>query len=312
VALKTANLQIHYPFGNPSCYPGSGTTVTNLGLAGSAYNGTISADSIRAGTPAGTLPTYDSVQNGGIFKFYGDKGRISIPDGTVTKASTTVTKTIQMWVLWNSLTAPTGNQLTSSTVAPIIGKLSNNFGFDGYVGYSNNAGSLRLTLNASAEYIPATANGAITTGQWYFLTIQINTANVNDSIKFYKEDVQQTITPTKYSATWSTTETNPLWLGTGFRNFSAATYGGVLPGGMESFSGWIGDFLMYDVALTPQEIYDNWQATAYPKYYGPAGTQVKYYDGTTWQTSSAQKVWNGSAWVDWDAYRWDGTSWIAI
>lgn len=39
---------------------------------------------------------------------------------------------------------------------------------------------------------------------------------------------------------------------------------------------------------------------------------VKYYDGTTWQTSSGQKVWNGTAWVDWTANRFDGTAWVSI
>lgn len=312
--IKTDNLQIYYPFANPACYPGTGTTVTNLGLAGSTYNGTVTAAAIRtsgAGTTPGTIPTYDAAQNGGIFKFYGNKGRITIPDGSVTKLSTTVYRTIQMWVLWDSLTAPLGNGLTSATVAPIFGKLSNNTGFDGYIGYANNAGSLRLTLNAAQEVIPATGNGAITTGQWYFLTFVITTSNqIADSCSFYKETTQQTITPLRYGGTWSTTETNPLQLGTGFMNYSTSTYGGVGPGAMESFSGWIGDFLMYDTKLTPQEISDNFDATK-AKYYGAPRT-VKYYDGTTWQTSSAQKVYNGTNWIDWDAKRWDGVYWTTV
>lgn len=310
MALKTDNLRIYYPFANSACYPGTGTTVTNLGSAGSAYNGTINADSIRAGTAAGVAPVYDSVQNGGIFKFGGNKSRITIPDGTYTKLSTTTYRTIQMWVLWNSLTATLGNGLTSSTVAPIFGKLSNNTGFDGYVGYANNSGSLRLTLNAAAEFIPATGNGVIATGQWYFLTFIIRTNNADNTIKFYKEITQQTISPTKYGGTWTTSETNPLQLGTGFMNYSSTTYGGVTAGAMESFNGWIGDFLMYDVELTPQEISDNFDATK-AKYYGAPRT-VKYYDGTTWQTSSAQKVYNGTNWIDWDAKRWDGTNWVTV
>lgn len=39
---------------------------------------------------------------------------------------------------------------------------------------------------------------------------------------------------------------------------------------------------------------------------------VKYYDGSSWQTSSAQKVWNGTAWIDWNAKKYDGTSWVTI
>lgn len=39
---------------------------------------------------------------------------------------------------------------------------------------------------------------------------------------------------------------------------------------------------------------------------------VKYFDGTTWKTSSAQKVWNGTAWVDWNAKRYDGSAWVTV
>lgn len=39
---------------------------------------------------------------------------------------------------------------------------------------------------------------------------------------------------------------------------------------------------------------------------------VKYFDGTTWQTSSAQKVWNGTAWIDWNAKRFDGSGWVNV
>lgn len=316
MALTTTNLQIYYPFANSSCYSGTGTTVTNLGLAGSAYNGYVNADAIRAsgsGTTPGVAPVYDAVQNGGIFKFGGNKSRITIPHGTVTSVNASTYRTIQMWVLWNSLTATLVNGLTSATVAPIFGKLSNNFAFDGYVGYSNNAGSLRLTLNAAAEYIPATANGAITTNQWYFLTFVIRTANIADNVKFYKEATQQVISPTRYQGTWSTSETNPLQLGTGFMNYSTATYGGVTAGAMESFNGWIGDFLMYDTILSDQQILDNFDATK-SKYFGTTRT-VKYYDGTTWQNSSDQKYWNGTNWVAWNnvaSYRWDGTNWVTV
>lgn len=39
---------------------------------------------------------------------------------------------------------------------------------------------------------------------------------------------------------------------------------------------------------------------------------IKYYDGTSWQTSSAQKVWNGSAWIDWSKKYYDGSQWVTI
>ena len=44
----------------------------------------------------------------------------------------------------------------------------------------------------------------------------------------------------------------------------------------------------------------------------PPSKVVKYFDGTNWQTSSAQKVWNGTAWIDWTAKKYDGSQWITI
>jgi hypothetical protein len=129
VALTTSNLQIHYDFSNSSCYPGSGTAVTNLVSGGSAYNGTINADSIRAGTSAGTVPTYSSA-NSGIITFAGNKGRITIPHGTYTAIpNNSVNRTLQMWVYLNNYTDYAGG-----TAAGLFGKLSTNSGFDGYVG----------------------------------------------------------------------------------------------------------------------------------------------------------------------------------
>lgn len=314
MALKTDNLQIYYPFANSSCYPGTGTTVTNLGLAGSTYNGTVTANAIRASAPgntAGTIPTYDSVQNGGVFKFYGNKGRITIPDGSVTRIGSGIWRTIQMWVKWDSLTAPLGNGLTSATIAPIFGKLSNNTGFDGYIGYATNTGALRLTLNAAAEYIPSTGAGFITTTPWYFITMNINTANATNNIRFYKNGTREYPDPTKYGATWVSTETNPLQLGTGFMNYSTSTYGGVTAGAMESFSGLIGDFMMYDVNLTDAEVLENFNSTKGKYGFVDPGV-TKYYDGTTWQTATGRKVWNGSSWIDWTASKWNGTSWVSF
>lgn len=39
---------------------------------------------------------------------------------------------------------------------------------------------------------------------------------------------------------------------------------------------------------------------------------VKYWDGDSWNDSSAQKVWNGTAWIDWDHRYWNGTQWISL
>ena len=66
--------------------------------------------------------------------------------------------------------------------------------------------------------------------------------------------------------------------------------------------------LMNFVDFTDSAISQIYQAGITP----PSTRTVKYYDGSSWQTSSAQKVWNGTAWVDWNAKRFDGTSWVTI
>ena len=65
---------------------------------------------------------------------------------------------------------------------------------------------------------------------------------------------------------------------------------------------------MYDRVLTETEI-----KTHYLAWLGqPAQRIVKYFDGTNWVNSTAQKVWNGTQWVSWTANRYNGTSWVSV
>lgn len=45
------------------------------------------------------------------------------------------------------------------------------------------------------------------------------------------------------------------------------------------------------------------------KYGAPIQTDVKYFNGTSWQTSSNQQVYDGSKWIPMYANRWDGSAW---
>jgi len=62
--------------------------------------------------------------------------------------------------------------------------------------------------------------------------------------------------------------------------------------------------------LTLNEINKHWVTGK--AYINQQASLVKYWDGTQWATSSAQKVWNGMEWIDWDAKYWDGNSWITV
>jgi hypothetical protein len=47
-------------------------------------------------------------------------------------------------------------------------------------------------------------------------------------------------------------------------------------------------------------------------YGAPIQVPVKYYDGSAWQTSSNQQIYNGSKWIPMYANRWTGSAWVPI
>lgn len=63
----------------------------------------------------------------------------------------------------------------------------------------------------------------------------------------------------------------------------------------------------YPRRLTKREIYEHFVAGK-----DFIGRDVKYWNGSTWQSSIGQKVWNGSAWIDWTSSYWNGSSWVSF
>jgi len=47
-------------------------------------------------------------------------------------------------------------------------------------------------------------------------------------------------------------------------------------------------------------------------YGAPIQLPVKYYDGSAWQTSSDQQIWNGSKWIPMYANKWTGSAWVPV
>lgn len=84
----------------------------------------------------------------------------------------------------------------------------------------------------------------------------------------------------------------------------STAYGGTNPMTM-NYSNY---YLTTSSAIGATQIAEIWAVGRTPPY----TRTVKYYDGSSWQTSSAQKVWNGTAWIDWNAKKYDGTSWVTI
>jgi hypothetical protein len=73
---------------------------------------------------------------------------------------------------------------------------------------------------------------------------------------------------------------------------------------------FIDKFAFYNRSCTIREIQERYLIGK--SHFQSQVNLVKYYDGTDWQTASAQKVWNGTDWVDWDHKYWDGTQWIDL
>ena len=241
MALTTSDLQIHYDFSNSSCYPGSGTTVTNLGSGGSTYNGTIE----------GSTVAYSS-STGGVLDFSGTSGRITVPHNTAVTANTLATdnRTIQLWVKLDTLK-------TGSVHSGLVGKLTNvASAFDGYIFMVKNTGAIEMTLNDSVEAKPISGTGQVSANEWVLLTITWNCQFVENSVKIYKNDTLLTISPTRYAnATWDTSNrTDAMVIGQGYRSTTNTGFDAPL-------DGQIGAFYMYNRQLTAQEVADNFDAT---------------------------------------------------
>lgn len=65
-------------------------------------------------------------------------------------------------------------------------------------------------------------------------------------------------------------------------------------------------FLASNTAIDATAINEIWD------YGAPIQVPVKYYDGTAWQTSSNQKIYNGTKWIPMYANRWTGTTWVPL
>ena len=125
-------------------------------------------------------------------------------------------------------------------------------------------------------------------GEWYLLSIRKTTDFNNNTVQFY---INGKLMFTGTQAYVPSTITN-----------FAYGYGGTFFG---NFS--LGPDFMGDSAVFTQSVLE----TIY-NYGSPIQVLVKYYDGSTWQTSSNQQIWNGSKWIPMYANRWTGTEWVPI
>jgi len=152
-----------------------------------------------------------------------------------------------------------------------------------------NAGKLTISIGESLN-VPI--SDVINLNTWYYIAItRVNTTNIGN-VKAYINGVN-TFTGNHNILNGTVNTTQAKWGDTN----SYANYSWNISNSYYTTSSVIG----------PTQI-----AEIYTAGLGTVPRTVKYFDGTTWQTSSAQKVWNGTAWVDWTAKRFDGSAWINV
>lgn len=183
-----------------------------------------------------------SATDGGIFDFDGINDTISIPHVSSLSMSTSVQRTIQVWVKFDTL------GLTGTSQVPVVGKLSSSYNFDGYwAGLYGDTGTVRCTTNGVGVQKITTSTLTISTDTWYLFTFISRISSVPNTTKIY-------INETEYISTAHGTdgysESNPLYLG-------------YIGDGVSSqyLNGKVGACYFYTDGLTAQEISDNFNAT---------------------------------------------------
>ena len=232
-------------FTRPAAAAETAAIVSNnlfMQLDASTYSGAGNWLDLTANGNNGTLSnTTWSSTDGGLFDFNGSSSTISINHVASLSLSTTAQRTIQVWVKFDTLPA-------LNAQVPVFGKLSSNFGFDGYWGgLFSNGGVIRTVTNGTGVQKVSDSTSTVTTNTWYLFTFISQITSTAGTTKAY-------INTTEYISTAHGvdmySESNPLYLGyigTGV--------------GSAYLDGKIGACYFYTKGLSAAEILTNYNAT---------------------------------------------------
>lgn len=183
-----------------------------------------------------------SSTNGGIFDLDGVSNTIQIAHKSQLSLSSSVQRTIQVWVKFDSL--PSLNQQI-----PVFGKLSSSFSFDGYWGgLFSNVGKTRVVTNGTAvQRVTDSATNPIAVDTWYLYTFVSQITSTANTTKVYINETE--VSSTAHGSD-SYTESNPLYLG-------------YIGSGVSSpyLNGKIGACYFYTRGLSAAEVSSNFNAT---------------------------------------------------
>jgi hypothetical protein len=242
--LTTADLFIHYEAGDPASYPGSGTTWTNIGTGGSAYNATMFEYTDEELST--TFPLFDSTD--GISSFLFSKQYLY--DGTVYLSfnymrflrpdAISDNFTYCAWIKTTEVGHGTNHFQLMYIVSTETGELNNDFGFgidvNGNLAYGD--GDF-----ANADMTICTTQ-PVNTGQWTF--VAVTREKSTGEVVLYVNGIENTRGTCNMGNTLSTAEYVLIGSETDFPGYT--------------FGGYIGAILGNMSVLTAQQILDNYDA----------------------------------------------------
>jgi hypothetical protein len=180
--------------------------------------------------------------DGGIFDLDGINDNILIPHASQLSLTSAAQRTIQVWVKFDAL-GGLNQQI------PVFGKLSSNFGFDGYWGgLFSNTGNTRVVTNGTAvQRVTTSTTNPISINTWYLFTFISQITSTANTTKLYVNTTE--ISSTAHGID-GYNETNPLYLG-------------FIGTGVSSLylNGKIGACYFYTSGLSASDVLTNYEAT---------------------------------------------------
>jgi hypothetical protein len=185
------------------------------------------------------LPT-----DGGIFDFDGLNDTISVPHNINLSLSTTIQKTLQIWVKFDSAS-------TGSNRKILFSKLSSGFAFDGYFGGIDSSRRTVVATNGTGVARTTTSTLTVNLNTWYLFTFISRITSISNTTKIY---INETEYGSSAHGTDGYSEANPLTFG-----YMPAPLTGL--GLIEYLDGKIGAVYFYTKGLTLSDISTNYNAT---------------------------------------------------
>jgi hypothetical protein len=215
-----AGYKVYFDFGNTSSYPGSGSTVTNLGSGGSAMNGTLV-----------NSPTWTST-NGGILRLNNASSQRIDYSASFTPDTTTI-------VIWKNV----DSTFTKDTGVPTL---------------RGNNGYIAAFVSGGKQFIPIlfdTTGGAATFGSAALTPADITIWHQYGQVVSYSAPNTTATTYLDGNASSATQTSSFNRSGTG----SGSAYIGFDNAASDRYAnGYIMAYLQYDRVLTPTELTQNY------------------------------------------------------